>query len=136
MKAQRASRNGKYSQRRRRRQKEIMGNGISLKHIDAPVKRLANQPSSCRTMTRVAKGSFAKYSEGEASNADFRGVPMANVNLTTDLPLSQEWKDILEEILPPQGCWNEDQYLLLTHHKTRLGEFPHGFLYTLPRPTH
>ncbi len=60
---------------------------------------------------------------------------MANVNLTTDLPLSQEWKDILEEILPPQGCWNEEQYLLLTDHKNRLVEFTDGFLEPLPMPT-
>src|SRR5438445_425728 len=37
--------------------------------------------------------------------------------LTTDLPPSHEWKDLLEEILPPQGRWSEEEYLTLTDHR-------------------
>jgi Uma2 family endonuclease len=56
-------------------------------------------------------------------------------NLTTDLPPSQEWKDFLEEVLPPQGQWSEEKYLVLTDHTTRLVEYTDGFLEPLPMPT-
>jgi len=61
---------------------------------------------------------------------------MATVTtLTTALPSAQEWKDVLEEILPPQGRWSEDEYLVLTDHRNRLVEFTDGFLEILPMPT-
>jgi Uma2 family endonuclease len=56
-------------------------------------------------------------------------------SITTDLSASTEWKDVLESILPPQGCWSEEQYLVLTDHKTRLVEFTDGFLEVLPMLT-
>jgi Uma2 family endonuclease len=56
-------------------------------------------------------------------------------NPTTDLPSSQEWKDLLEDILPRQGEWTEEQYLLLTDHRSRLIEFTDGLLEALPMPT-
>jgi Uma2 family endonuclease len=46
-----------------------------------------------------------------------------------------EWKDTLAEILPPQGEWTEEQYLVLTDHRNRLIEFTDGFLEVLPMPT-
>src|SRR5438445_5900637 len=55
--------------------------------------------------------------------------------LTTDLPPSHEWKDLLEEILPPQGRWSEEEYLTLTDHRNRLVEFTDGFLEVVPLPT-
>jgi Uma2 family endonuclease len=55
--------------------------------------------------------------------------------LTTDLPSSQEWKDLLEEILPRQGEWSEEEYLVLTDHRNRLIEYTDGFLEELPMPT-
>jgi hypothetical protein len=54
---------------------------------------------------------------------------------TTELPPAQEWKDLLEEILPPQGQWSEEEYLVLTDHRNRLVEFTDGFLEALPTPT-
>ncbi len=61
---------------------------------------------------------------------------MATVpTLTTTHPSAQEWKDVLEEILPPQGRWSEDEYLVLTDHRNRLVEFTDGFLEILPMPT-
>ncbi len=61
---------------------------------------------------------------------------MATVtSLTTSHPSAQEWKDMLEELLPPQGRWSEDEYLLLTDHRNRLVEFTDGFLEVLPVPT-
>lgn len=61
---------------------------------------------------------------------------MATVpRLTTILPSAQEWKDVLEEILPPQGAWTEDEYLVLTDHRNRLVEFTDGFLEILAMPT-
>jgi len=53
----------------------------------------------------------------------------------TELPPTQEWKDMLEELLPPQGNWTEEQYLVLTDHRNRLVEFTDGFLEVLPMPT-
>jgi len=54
---------------------------------------------------------------------------------TTANQAAQEWKDLLEEILPPQGAWSEDAYLVLTDHRNRLIEFTDGFLEALPMPT-
>src|SRR5207244_9940396 len=51
------------------------------------------------------------------------------------LPSAQGWKDLLEDILPPQGEWSEEQYLVLTDHRSRLIEFTDGFLEVLPMPT-
>jgi Uma2 family endonuclease len=55
--------------------------------------------------------------------------------VTTMLSTDQEWKDLLEELLPPQGCWSEEEYLVLTDHRNRLVEFTDGFLEALPMPT-
>jgi Uma2 family endonuclease len=61
---------------------------------------------------------------------------MATVpQLTTTFPSAQEWKDLLEEILPPQGAWSEDEYLVLTDHRSLLVEFTDGFLEVLPMRT-
>jgi Uma2 family endonuclease len=53
----------------------------------------------------------------------------------TDLTGPQEWKELLVEILPPQGQWSQEEYLILTDHRTRLIEFTDGFLEVLPMPT-
>jgi Uma2 family endonuclease len=50
-------------------------------------------------------------------------------------PSQAEWKDVLEEILPRQGEWGEEEYLVLTDHRNRLIEFTDGFLEVLPTPT-
>ena len=54
---------------------------------------------------------------------------------TTELPSGQDWKDVLEQILPPQGAWSEEEYLVLTDHRNRLVEFTDGCLEVLPMPT-
>ncbi len=54
---------------------------------------------------------------------------------TTQVPASQEWKDLLEQILPAQGEWSEEEYLVLTGRRNRLVEFTDGFLEVLPMPT-
>jgi Uma2 family endonuclease len=56
-------------------------------------------------------------------------------NPTTASCVSEQWKDMLEEILPPQGRWTDEQYLVLTDHTNRLVEFTDGFLEVLPTPT-
>jgi len=69
-------------------------------------------------------------------NALFQGEAMASATQpTTELPSAQEWKDLLEQILPPQGEWSEEEYLVLTDHRNRLVEFTDGFLEILPMPT-
>jgi Uma2 family endonuclease len=52
-----------------------------------------------------------------------------------ELPSKLQWKDVLEEILPPQGEWSEEEYLVLTDHRSRLIEYTDGFLEVLPMPT-
>jgi Uma2 family endonuclease len=54
---------------------------------------------------------------------------------TTEHATSQEWKDLLEEILPRQGEWTEEEYFVLTDHRNRLIEFSDGFLEVQPMPT-
>ena len=61
---------------------------------------------------------------------------MASVPQFTDAAQSeQQWKDLLEMILPPQGEWTEEEYLVLTDHRNQLVEFTDGFLEVLPMPT-
>jgi Uma2 family endonuclease len=61
---------------------------------------------------------------------------MATLPQVTDtLSTVQEWKDMLEEVLPRQGEWSEHEYLVLTDHRSRLVEFTDGFLEFLPMPT-
>src|SRR5581483_3939133 len=54
---------------------------------------------------------------------------------TRKLSTDPGWNELLEEILPAQGEWSEEQYLVLTDHRTRLVEFTDGFLEVLPMPT-
>lgn len=56
-------------------------------------------------------------------------------NLTAPTSSAQQWKDVLEELLPPQGQWSEEEYLVLTDHRNRLVEFTDGYLDVLPTPT-
>jgi Uma2 family endonuclease len=48
---------------------------------------------------------------------------------------NQAWKDLLAEIVPRQGEWSEEEYLVLSDHRTRLVEYADGFLEVLPTPT-
>jgi Uma2 family endonuclease len=48
---------------------------------------------------------------------------------------NSEWKDDLEEIVPRQGTWSEDEYLVLTGSCKRLVEYTDGCLDILPWPT-
>ena len=57
------------------------------------------------------------------------------VTLSADIPACQGWKDLLEDIVPPQGEWSDGLYLALTDHANRLIEFTDGFLEVLPMPT-
>jgi Uma2 family endonuclease len=56
-------------------------------------------------------------------------------SMTTAFPSAPDWKEVLEDILPPQGGWSEAEYLVLTDHRNRLIEFTDGFLEVLPMPT-
>lgn len=57
------------------------------------------------------------------------------VHTATEPPHAREWKDVLEEIAPPQGEWSEEEYLVLTGHRKNLVEFTDGYLEVLPMPT-
>ena len=47
----------------------------------------------------------------------------------------REVEEVMLELLPEQGGWNEDAYLWVTDHSTRLIEFSDGYLEVLPMPT-
>jgi Uma2 family endonuclease len=53
----------------------------------------------------------------------------------TTLTSTEGWKDLLEDLLPPQGMWSEEEYLVLTEHSNRLVEYTDGVLEALPMPT-
>lgn len=60
------------------------------------------------------------------------------MSATPDLghdPSSFVWKDLLVDVLPPQGAWTDEQYLVFTDHTNRLIEFTDGCLEPLPMPT-
>ena len=54
---------------------------------------------------------------------------------TPKIPSIEAWKDMLEELLPRQGEWSEEEYLVLTDHGNRLVEYTDGFVEPLPMPT-
>jgi Uma2 family endonuclease len=47
----------------------------------------------------------------------------------------QDWKELLADVLPRQGSWSEEQYLVFTDTTNRLIEFTDGYLEVLPMPT-
>jgi hypothetical protein len=53
----------------------------------------------------------------------------------TELPSDVEWKETLQAILPRQGEWSEEEYLVLTDHRSQLVEYTDGWLEVLPMPT-
>jgi Uma2 family endonuclease len=60
---------------------------------------------------------------------------MATVPNSSSFVSATDWNQFLGEVLPQQGCWTEEKYLLLTDHSNRLIEFTDGFLEALPVPT-
>lgn len=60
---------------------------------------------------------------------------MSSAQPSTALAPDLAWQELLEQILPPQGHWTEEEYLVLTDHRNRLVEFTDGFLELLPMPT-
>jgi Uma2 family endonuclease len=61
---------------------------------------------------------------------------MATVtNHAAETPSSHEWADLLADVLPRQGEWSEEEYLVLTEHRNQLVEYTDGFLEVLPSPT-
>lgn len=47
----------------------------------------------------------------------------------------QEWQEVLLDLLPPQGGWEEREYLWLTDRSNRLLELSDGIIEVLPMPT-
>ena len=60
--------------------------------------------------------------------------PQLDAPLLQDEP-AETWKDVLEDLLPAQGSWSEEEYLVLTDHRRRLVEYTDGVLELLPMPT-
>lgn len=59
---------------------------------------------------------------------------MSITSVTTNLS-PQDWPGFLVDILPRQGSWSDEEYLVLTEQTNRLVEFTDGFLEELPMPT-
>src|SRR5947209_15903510 len=57
------------------------------------------------------------------------------VQSATEITPPREWKDVLEELLPAQGEWSEEEYLVLTGQRRNLVEFTDGQIELLPLPT-
>lgn len=55
-------------------------------------------------------------------------------HIANDLSL-QAWKNLLADMIPPQGGWTDEQYLAFTDHSSRMIEFTDGYLEPLPTPT-
>ena len=47
----------------------------------------------------------------------------------------QKWEEVLLDLLPPQGGWEEGEYLWLTDRSRRLLEWSDGIIEVLPMPT-
>jgi Uma2 family endonuclease len=89
-----------------------------------------------QVVTQLHEGSRGQYDNASVILPLPRRVPVsAAPDLVTDVPAPTEWRDVLESILPPQGCWSEELYLVLTDHANRLIEYTDGFLEILPWPT-
>jgi len=52
-----------------------------------------------------------------------------------EITSQEEFKNLLLELLPNQGCWSEDRYLGLTDNTSRYIEFTDGYIDVLPMPT-
>jgi Uma2 family endonuclease len=59
----------------------------------------------------------------------------ASIKPASKTPPARPWGDLLADLLPPQGEWSEEEYLVLTDHRAHLVEFTDGFLEVLPMPT-
>lgn len=59
----------------------------------------------------------------------------STINTAVDFRFPMPWKDALEQILPAQGSWTDEQYLLLTDHTRLPVEFTDGFVELLPMPS-
>ncbi|HJT32719.1 MAG TPA: Uma2 family endonuclease [Pirellulales bacterium] len=59
---------------------------------------------------------------------------MSISNVTPGLT-PKDWPGFLTDILPRQGNWSDEEYLVLTEQTNRLVEFTDGFLEELPMPT-
>ena len=60
---------------------------------------------------------------------------ISRIQNTKEAAFVPAWNELLGELLPSQGNWSEEEYLVLTDHRTRLVEFTDGFLEALPMPT-
>ncbi len=58
-----------------------------------------------------------------------------DVQVLSEALATNSWKNAIVELIPRQGAWTEEEYLVLTAHSNRLVEFTDGFLEILPSPT-
>ena len=60
---------------------------------------------------------------------------MASDAGSSEVATQAAFNALLGELLPRQGCWNDQAYLWLTDHSRRLVEFTDGCIEELPAPT-
>jgi Uma2 family endonuclease len=60
---------------------------------------------------------------------------MSTVHVSKSSTAAQKWRQLLAEIIPPQGQWNEEQYLAMTDSTNWRIEYTDGTLEVLPMPT-
>ena len=59
----------------------------------------------------------------------------ATVTLPETTTTQEQVDDVLLDVLPRQGCWDDEAYLWVTDHTNRLIELSDGYLEVLPMPT-
>jgi Uma2 family endonuclease len=64
-----------------------------------------------------------------------RQLAMTEAERATELLMADPWKDAVLELIPRQGSWTEEEYLVLTRHCNRVVEYTDGFLEILPPAT-
>ena len=84
---------------------------------------LRNQPGRWNPIDVIRALRFRLYWRWESTRFS-KGTPWKPQRSSRPpFHLPQEWKDLLEDLLPPQGEWSENKYLVLTDHRNRLVEF-------------
>jgi Uma2 family endonuclease len=90
----------------------------------------------CQPSTLVVELSVGTYTEREDRIELSQRSKMSTATpFDTTSASTEQWKNLLEDLLPPQGSWSEEEYLVLTDHRNRLVEYTDGFLEALPMPT-
>ena len=91
-------------------------------------------------MRHADKARNCSSDEIGANREGGKEVTVDSAQVATDAAVSgvtshAAFNALLGDLLPRQGCWNDQAYLWLTDHSRRLVEFTDGYIEELPVPT-